>query len=216
MATGTRPAPGVRLRVEHSPELERVISKCLETDRELRYQHAADLRTDLERLTSGSGSATAGPLRLAQSDALAPRRCCRPWQRQSLVGAYVFAPRAATLTDTDTIVLGGVHQHDRRPGVRRYAPTRTRGAASAVAVPEPRLRRTHPENAAIDEPAGGCTTDPRRCAGRVRSDGRRGGPGGIDCGAWQSVRPRAARHQLRDRATSSPTSRHRRRGRKRC
>ncbi len=61
------------------------------------------------------------------------------------------------------------------------------------------LRRTHPENAAVDEPAGGCTTDPRRGAGRVRSDGRRGGPAGIDCGAWQSVRPRAARNQLRDR-----------------
>ena len=32
MAKGTRPAPAVRLRVEESPELERVISKCLETD----------------------------------------------------------------------------------------------------------------------------------------------------------------------------------------
>ena len=57
-----------------------------------------------------------------------------------------------------------------RPGVRRYAPTRTRGAASAVAVSQARLRRTHPENAAIDESAGGCTTDPRRCAG-VCADG---------------------------------------------
>src|SRR5215204_1011076 len=45
MAKGTRPAPAVRLRVEASPELERIISKCLETDRDLRYQHAADLRT---------------------------------------------------------------------------------------------------------------------------------------------------------------------------
>ena len=44
MVTGTRPAPGVRLRVEGTPELERIISKCLETDRELRYQQAAELR----------------------------------------------------------------------------------------------------------------------------------------------------------------------------
>ena len=57
MVKGTRPAQAVRLRVEESPELERVISKCLETDRDLRYQHAADLRTDLERLTRGSDSA---------------------------------------------------------------------------------------------------------------------------------------------------------------
>ena len=31
MAKGTRPAPAVRLRVEASPELERIVSKCLET-----------------------------------------------------------------------------------------------------------------------------------------------------------------------------------------
>ena len=55
MVKGTRPAQAVRLRVEASPELERIVSKCLETDRELRYQHAADLRTDLERLRRGSG-----------------------------------------------------------------------------------------------------------------------------------------------------------------
>jgi serine/threonine protein kinase len=54
MAKGRRPAAAVRLRVEESPELERVISKCLEADPDLRYQHAADLRSDLERLTRGS------------------------------------------------------------------------------------------------------------------------------------------------------------------
>ena len=56
MVKGTRPAQAVRLRVEQSPELERVISKCLETDPDLRYQHAADLCTDLERLRRGQGA----------------------------------------------------------------------------------------------------------------------------------------------------------------
>ena len=60
MAKGTRPAPAVRLRVEESPELERIVSKCLETDPDLRYQHAADLRTDLERLKRGSDRALTG------------------------------------------------------------------------------------------------------------------------------------------------------------
>ena len=59
MVKGTRPPQAVRLRVEESPELERVISKCLETERELRYQHAADLRTDLERLRRGQGATVA-------------------------------------------------------------------------------------------------------------------------------------------------------------
>ena len=47
MATGTRLMAAVRLRVEESPELERIISKCLENDRELRYQHASEIRADL-------------------------------------------------------------------------------------------------------------------------------------------------------------------------
>jgi serine/threonine protein kinase len=34
IATGTRPAPGVRPRVEQAAELERIIAKCLETDRD--------------------------------------------------------------------------------------------------------------------------------------------------------------------------------------
>jgi hypothetical protein len=60
MVRGLRPVPAVRLRVDESPELERIIAKCLETDRTLRYQHAADLRTDLERLTRGSDPALTG------------------------------------------------------------------------------------------------------------------------------------------------------------
>ena len=62
MATGTRPMAAVRLRVEQSPDLERIIAKCLEADRELRYQHASDIRTDLQRLRRDSGSAQAPSL----------------------------------------------------------------------------------------------------------------------------------------------------------
>jgi serine/threonine protein kinase len=44
------PAPAIRLNPDTPPKLEEIISKCLEKDRNLRYQHAADIRTDLQRL----------------------------------------------------------------------------------------------------------------------------------------------------------------------
>jgi serine/threonine protein kinase/Tol biopolymer transport system component len=44
------PAPAIRLNPELPLELERIIDKTLEKDRNLRYQHASDIRTDLQRL----------------------------------------------------------------------------------------------------------------------------------------------------------------------
>jgi eukaryotic-like serine/threonine-protein kinase len=44
------PAPAVRLNPNVSAELERIIDKALEKDRNLRYQHASEIRTDLQRL----------------------------------------------------------------------------------------------------------------------------------------------------------------------
>ncbi len=44
------PKSALRMNSELPPELERIINKCLEKDRELRYQTAAEVKTDLRRL----------------------------------------------------------------------------------------------------------------------------------------------------------------------
>ncbi|MFI5108973.1 MAG: protein kinase [Terriglobales bacterium] len=51
----TQTAP-VRINPDISPKLEEIITKALDKDRELRYQHAADLRADLKRLKRSSES----------------------------------------------------------------------------------------------------------------------------------------------------------------
>ena len=101
MATGTRPLAGVALRVAASAELQRIIAKCLEPDRDLRYQHTADLRTDLERLRRGSPqpSVTVRTTRALATAAFVAVAVA--------VAGYIFYPRqVAALTDRDTIVLG--------------------------------------------------------------------------------------------------------------
>jgi eukaryotic-like serine/threonine-protein kinase len=50
------PVPAVRLNPEIPPRLEEVISKAIEKDRRMRYQHAAELRTDLARLKRDTSS----------------------------------------------------------------------------------------------------------------------------------------------------------------
>jgi tetratricopeptide (TPR) repeat protein len=48
------PVPPVRLNPDLPPRLEEIVNKALEKDRNLRYQHASDIRTDLERLKRDS------------------------------------------------------------------------------------------------------------------------------------------------------------------
>jgi eukaryotic-like serine/threonine-protein kinase len=53
------PAAPVRLNPDLPMELERIVNKALEKDRNLRYQHAGDLRADLQRLKRDTDSGRA-------------------------------------------------------------------------------------------------------------------------------------------------------------
>ena len=62
------PAPAARLNPDIPPRLEEAISKALEKDRRMRYQHASELRTDLARLKRDTGSSRiSGVMPSAQS-----------------------------------------------------------------------------------------------------------------------------------------------------
>ena len=105
---GTPVAVG-RLNPSLPAELERIICKCLEKDRSLRYQHASEIRTDLQRLKRDADTARL-PI-AAREAATGIRRLAGVFVPATVVAmalcvaGYFYIQRTPKLTDKDTIVL---------------------------------------------------------------------------------------------------------------
>ncbi len=109
------PTPLARVNPDLPLELERIINKALEKDHKLRYQNAADIRTDLQRLKRDSDSGLT-VLATTQVESKSATKSTRfRWGMVTgvtilviglAVGGWLFLSRKAhALTDKDTIVL---------------------------------------------------------------------------------------------------------------
>jgi serine/threonine protein kinase/tetratricopeptide (TPR) repeat protein len=105
------PAPLGHLTPGLPHELERIVGRCLEKDRERRYQRASQIRADLQRVQRDRQSAHLEPdATTGQRPVLAQRRT--RWLSigaavlvAAAVAVAIYSRRSPALTDKDTIVL---------------------------------------------------------------------------------------------------------------
>jgi len=154
------PVSPLQLNANLPPELERIIRKSLEKDRAVRYQHASEIRADLERLKRQIDST-----RLI-TDARRGTGVSKRWGAALIavaiaglgVAGYLYSRRAPKLTDKDTIVVA---DFTNKTGDADFDETLRQGLAVELGqspflslIPDERIRGTlhlmdRPENTPV-------------------------------------------------------------------
>jgi serine/threonine protein kinase/TolB-like protein/Tfp pilus assembly protein PilF len=116
------PTAPVRLNPDLPPELERIINRALEKDRELRYQHSSEMRAELQRLKRDTDSSRSAAV-AATEPGIPATIAGRPVAATSAIPGTIPAPSSSAMAAA-TSASGTIDAGPSSSSVAATEPTR--------------------------------------------------------------------------------------------